>query len=122
MGYTVGELAKKLGVSARTVRFYEEKKLLQPCGRSESGYRIYDDHGAERLQKIIMLRFLAEGRRAADRFCEVNKAGLHLRISNIFGSYGKKVLTQPLKAVLPLEDLMSIPHGQLLTCPESLHW
>ena len=58
MGYTVGELAKKLGVSTRTVRFYEEKKLLQPCGRSEAGYRIYDGHSAERLQKIIMLRFL----------------------------------------------------------------
>lgn len=51
-------MAKKLGVSARKVRFYEEKELLEPCGRSETGYRIYDDHSAERLQKIIMLRFL----------------------------------------------------------------
>ena len=58
MGYTVGELAKKLGVSTRTIRFYEEKKLLHPCGRSEAGYRFYDDRSAERLQKIIMLRFL----------------------------------------------------------------
>ena len=58
MKYTAGELAKKLGVSARTVRFYEEKKLLLPCGRSEAGYRVYDDYSAERLQKIIMLRFL----------------------------------------------------------------
>ena len=58
MKYTAGELAKKLGVSARTVRFYDEKELLPPCGYSEAGYRLYNDDSAERLQKIIMLRFL----------------------------------------------------------------
>ena len=56
--YTAGELAKKLGVSARTVRFYDEKNLLSPKGYSESGYRLYNDESAERLQKILMLRFM----------------------------------------------------------------
>ena len=58
MKYTAGELAKKCGVSARTVRFYDEKDILNPCGYSGAGYRIYDDESAERLQKIVMLRFL----------------------------------------------------------------
>lgn len=58
MKYTAGELAKKLGVSARTVRWYDEKNLLAPCEYTEAGYRIYDDESAERLQKIIMLRFM----------------------------------------------------------------
>lgn len=58
MKYTAGELAKKLGVSGRTIRFYDEKKLLTPCEYSEAGYRIYNDESAERLQKIIMLRFM----------------------------------------------------------------
>lgn len=58
MKYTAGELAKKLGVSARTIRFYDEKKLLTPCGYSEAGYRLYDEESAERLQKIIMLKFM----------------------------------------------------------------
>lgn len=58
MKYTAGELAKKLGVSARTVRFYDEKQILLPCGYSEAGYRLYDEKSAERLQKILMLRFL----------------------------------------------------------------
>ena len=49
--YTAGELAKKLGVSARTVRFYDEKDLLNPCGYSEAGYRLYNEESAERLQK-----------------------------------------------------------------------
>ena len=58
MRYTAGELAKKLGVSARTVRFYDEKKLLNPCDYSESGYRLYDDDSVARLQKILMLKFM----------------------------------------------------------------
>lgn len=58
MRYTAGELAKVLGVSARTVRFYDEKRILKPVEHSESGYRIYDETSVERLQKILMLRFL----------------------------------------------------------------
>lgn len=58
MTYTAGELAKKLGVSARTVRFYDEKNLLTPRGYSDAGYRLYDDESAKRLQKILMLRFM----------------------------------------------------------------
>ncbi|MDE7325904.1 MAG: MerR family transcriptional regulator [Lachnospiraceae bacterium] len=58
MTYTAGELAKKLGISARTVRFYDEKNLLSPLGYSEAGYRLYNDGSAERLQKILMLRFM----------------------------------------------------------------
>lgn len=58
MRYTAGELAKKLGVSARTVRFYDEKKLLHPIEYSESGYRLYDEDSVVRLQKILMLKFM----------------------------------------------------------------
>lgn len=58
MRYTAGELARVLGVSARTVRFYDEKGILAPVGHSESGYRIYDETSVEKLQKILMLRFL----------------------------------------------------------------
>ena len=58
MRYTAGELAKKLGVSSRTVRFYDEKELLPPCAHSESGYRLYDDESVARLQKILMLKYM----------------------------------------------------------------
>ena len=58
MRYTAGELAKKLGVSARTVRFYDEKKLLSPCEYSEAGYRLYDEDSVVRLQKILMLKYM----------------------------------------------------------------
>ncbi len=56
--FTAGELAKKLGISARAVRFYDEKGILCPVDHSEAGYRIYDESSVETLQKILMLRFL----------------------------------------------------------------
>lgn len=68
MKYTAGELAKKLGVTARTIRFYDEKKLLIPCGYSESGYRLYNDDSALRLQKILMLKFMDF---SLEQICEI---------------------------------------------------
>jgi MerR family copper efflux transcriptional regulator len=37
----IGELAQQTGVSVDALRFYEEKGLLTPIGRTESGYRLY---------------------------------------------------------------------------------
>lgn len=56
--YTAGELARCAGVSARTVRFYEEKGILQPKERSAEGYRLYDDSAVLRLQEILMMKYL----------------------------------------------------------------
>lgn len=54
--YTAGELARWAGVSARTIRFYEEKGILQPRERSAEGYRLYADSAIVRLQEILMLK------------------------------------------------------------------
>lgn len=56
--YTAGELARCAGVSARTIRFYEEKGILQPRERSDEGYRLYDDSAVLRLQEILMLKYM----------------------------------------------------------------
>lgn len=54
--YTAGELARWAGVSARTIRFYEEKGILRPRERSAEGYRLYDDSAIVRLQEILMMK------------------------------------------------------------------
>lgn len=56
--YTAGELARWAGVSPRTIRFYEEKDILQPRERSAEGYRLYDDSAILRLQEILMLKYV----------------------------------------------------------------
>lgn len=56
--YTAGELAKIAGVSSRTIRFYDEKGILPPCGYSEGAYRLYDDEAILRLQQILMFKYV----------------------------------------------------------------
>lgn len=56
--YTAGELARWAGVSARTIRFYEEKGILRPRERSAEGYRLYDDSAILRLQEILMMKYV----------------------------------------------------------------
>ena len=47
----IGELAKKTGVPARMLRYYEEQGLINPR-RLENGYRVYDDYLVDRVGKI----------------------------------------------------------------------
>ncbi len=56
--YTAGEIAKLTGVSLRTIRFYDEKGLLKPVAHSEAGYRYYDRDCVEKLQRILILKYL----------------------------------------------------------------
>lgn len=50
--WTRSNLARKAGVGAETLRFYEQKGLLPAPTRNGSGYRIYDDEDLARLDFI----------------------------------------------------------------------
>ena len=39
--YTIGEMARMLGVTAETIRYYERKNIIRPIHNEESGYRYY---------------------------------------------------------------------------------
>jgi len=52
MAYTVSRLAADAGLSADTIRFYEEAGLLRANGRSSSGYRLFEPHQVDRLRFI----------------------------------------------------------------------
>lgn len=60
-GMTVGELAKRSGISERTLHHYEAIGLLAPAGRTEAGYRLYAEAEVVRLQQIRSLRLLGLG-------------------------------------------------------------
>ena len=52
----IQEVGAALGLTARTIRYYEELGLLTPAARSEGDYRLYDDDDVERLRFIKDLR------------------------------------------------------------------
>lgn len=48
----IGEVAKLSGVGIETLRFYERSGVLGRPGRTESGYRVYDEAVLQRLDFI----------------------------------------------------------------------
>jgi DNA-binding transcriptional MerR regulator len=52
----IHEAAAEVGLTPRSVRYYEEIGLLTPAARSEGDYRLYDDTDLERLRFIKGLR------------------------------------------------------------------
>ena len=54
----IGDIAKKIGVSLRTVRFYEEAGLLKPSAITRGGLRLVNDRDVVRLRLIHTLRRL----------------------------------------------------------------
>ncbi|MFT9816885.1 MerR family transcriptional regulator [Lysinibacillus sp. NPDC056185] len=56
--YSIGQFAKKTGLTVRALRFYSEKGLLEPCFISDSGHRYYNDGNIETIQKIVTLKYL----------------------------------------------------------------
>jgi DNA-binding transcriptional MerR regulator len=53
---TIGELARRTGVTVKTLRFYSDEGLLPPAGRSRSGYRLYTEEHVFRIDLIRTLR------------------------------------------------------------------
>jgi DNA-binding transcriptional MerR regulator len=56
--WKVGDLARRTGLSVRTLHFYEEIGLLRASARSEAGHRLYTSGDIARLQRIVSLRTL----------------------------------------------------------------
>ncbi len=55
-GYQIGEAAKRSGVSAANIRFYEKEKLLSPQGRGGNSYRLYSEGDLHQLRFIRLCR------------------------------------------------------------------
>ncbi len=56
VGMKVGELARRAGMTVRTLHHYDEIGLLSPSRRTDSGHRLYGAAEVERLQQIASLR------------------------------------------------------------------
>lgn len=54
----IGEVAEQLGLTPRTLRYYEEIGLLEPPSRMEGGFRLYSAADINRLENIVQLKRL----------------------------------------------------------------
>ncbi|MDY3850039.1 MAG: MerR family transcriptional regulator, partial [Bullifex sp.] len=83
--YKTGEIAKRAGVTVRTMQYYDSIGLLHPSHVDEKGYRFYSDEDMVRLQKILCLKELGFGLEdirtmtATDSYTSIKEA-LHYQI------------------------------------------
>ncbi len=54
----IGEVARRSGISARTIRFYEAQRLVSRPTRASSGYRVYPDRVLSELRFVRQAQLL----------------------------------------------------------------
>ena len=55
---TVGTIAKRMGVTVRTLQHYDKEGLLSPSFQSEGGRRLYTDKDMVKLHQILSFKYL----------------------------------------------------------------
>ncbi|MFC4116391.1 MerR family transcriptional regulator [Nonomuraea zeae] len=56
--YTIGDLARRTGLTVKTIRFYSDRGIVPPAGRSPAGHRLYGIAAVARLDLVRTLREL----------------------------------------------------------------
>ena len=55
---TIGELAKRMGVTVRTIQYYDKENILKPSAFSEGGRRLYAAKDVVKLHQILSFKYL----------------------------------------------------------------
>ena len=109
MLYTTGELADMAGITYKSIRIYVDKGLLSPDKISKAGYKLFSRKSVEKLQRILMLKYLD---------FSLEEIGQMIEEDNIQDSLKKQLelielkithLNQIKKAV---EDMQSLSYGK----------
>lgn len=89
----ISELARRCGVSVRTLQYYDSVGILKPTEVSEKGYRLYDEDAAAEMRKILQYKQLGFSLDAISRLLSDEK-GVERRGSMLAQ---KRKLTQEIK-------------------------
>ncbi len=68
---TIGQLARKVGLSRTALLYYDRIGILQPTTRSPAGYRLYDRDSLNRLRRIRVYRQAGLGVKNIKRLLDV---------------------------------------------------
>jgi MerR family transcriptional regulator, copper efflux regulator len=72
---TVGEAARRAGVTPKAVRLYESRGILPPAERTEAGYRTYTDRDVEVLCFVRRARALGLRLEEIGRIVDLQRKG-----------------------------------------------
>ena len=88
---SIGEIAKKLDMSQRTIRYYEEIGLLNSIKRVEAGRRVYTDMDLRRLKLIKRLKIMGmtlSEMQELEAMWTIEKSNDKV-LRRLFGTFGK---------------------------------
>ena len=55
---TVGQLARKVGTTVRTIQYYDQQGLLTPSAKGPGNQRLYTEEDEDTLYRILTLKYL----------------------------------------------------------------
>ena len=73
--WRIGEIARMLGITAKTLRHYEQMGLLRPPQRTAQRYRVYGDDDMRRARHVVGLRRLGLSLEEIRGLLDVDKGG-----------------------------------------------
>lgn len=119
VGIHIGQLAKMLATSTKTLRFYEGMGLLNPPGRSASAYRLYDDGTVDRAKLVVELRRLGLTIHELQELLHPdNTKTLRLRLLGLMDEKLRDMYLQ-LSVLQGRSDDLAARHEALLATPRS---
>ena len=112
----ISEAARRSGLSAKTIRYYEEIDLIAPARRGDNGYRQYDGRSLEELQFLARARDvgfdLRECRQLLDLQRDHSRQSRHARTLVLEKSEQLQRRIEQLRAMQEvLQDMASRCHG-----------
>lgn len=122
--HTIGQVAKDVGISTKTIRYYEDIHLIKPAKRMDNKYREYGEEDITRLRLIKQARALGLPlievkqlvEESLDGSCEHLKGNLLTQLPKYITSVKQRIVElQELEA--QLEDLQSNLTSLNLTNP-----
>jgi DNA-binding transcriptional MerR regulator len=118
---TIGELARRTGIAASALRYYEDRGLLPPPAR-EFGQRRYDATAVDLVGLILLLRDVGFS------LSEIKTLLLASEPSDDWRDTARRKVVEldeqihkTVVARTALEHIVACPHEDVLDCPNFLH-
>lgn len=108
--FTVGELARRCGVTVRTLQYYDKEGLLSPRHYTEGGRRLYAQEDIVLLQQILFLKYFGFSlEEIRDRLLHTDSPA---QISRIF-SHQRDALKEQIAKIEEIVDLLEKTIGEI---------
>lgn len=108
MNYRITAFAEKCGVNKETIRYYEQKNLLQEPSRTKAGYRIYSDDDVKRVWFIKRMQELGFSLSEIHKLLGVVDKD-DVRCSDIYEFVSQKVdeVQQQIRDLMRVENMLN---------------